>query len=80
VSTLLYFALAGVYLVSVLGILVADSFVGDPQERVGLDERLAMIRATAPRRRYTPRTAPPFDQDAAEAPAPYFVRAHRRRR
>jgi hypothetical protein len=80
VPATLFLALATVYLVGVVGIVVAGSFVGEPDEvPVGLDERLAMVRATEPARRRTPRTAPLFDQDAAETPAPYYVRATPRR-
>jgi hypothetical protein len=80
VATTLFLALAAVYLVGVFGILMADSFVGEPDEvPLGLDERLAMIRATAPGRRRPPRTAPLFDQDAGATPAPYYVRVTRHR-
>ena len=77
-ATTLFLALAAVYLVGVFGILMADSFVGEPDEApLGLDERLAMIRATA--RRRPPRTARLFDQDAGATPAPYYVRVTRQR-
>ena len=67
----LFFALAAVYLVGLVGIVVVGSFVGSPEDDapVGLEERLAVVRATEP----VPR------KRAAPTTTPYFVRAVRRR-
>jgi hypothetical protein len=71
VAATLFFALAVVYLVGVVGIVFVGSFIGSPEDApVGLEERLAGVRATqAPRRKRT----------AAPAAVPYFVRVGRKR-
>ena len=69
----LFFALAGLYLAGVVGIVVVDSFVGSRDEApAGLDERLALARE--------PEATPKKHAAVTTATAlPYFVRRVRRR-
>jgi hypothetical protein len=75
VSTALFLALALVYLVSIVGIVVAGSIVGPPADApAGLDERLAVVRSIEddpPRRRAATAASP--------GATPYFVRGIRKR-
>jgi hypothetical protein len=72
VPTSLFFALAAVYLVGVVGIVVVGSILGSADEApAGLDDRLAHVRATE--RPLRKRSA------ATTTSTPYFVRLERRR-
>jgi hypothetical protein len=72
VPATLFLGLALVYLVGVVGIVVVDSYVGERDEApVGLDERLAMIRATEARAKRRAALAP-------AAATPYYVRVGRK--
>lgn len=65
----LFLALAAVYLVGIVGIVVVGTLVETPdQQPANLEQRLASVRAIAP----------PDDTTAAPPPHQYFVRARRR--
>ncbi|MDQ1425257.1 MAG: hypothetical protein QOD72_2755 [Acidimicrobiaceae bacterium] len=71
----LFFALAVVYLVGVVGIVFVGSFIGSPEDAPtrledGLDDRLAGVRGTEAR---------PKRRTTAPAAVPYFVRVGRKR-
>ena len=64
----LFLALAAVYLISILGIVVVGTLVETPDNRpASLEQRLAIVRAIAPP-----------DDTVAAPPHPYFVRGRRR--